>query len=66
MNEGEESLAAFVTSVTLHSSRVTQKALELIPTPLLNEATENSKPKEKNNLEYVITEVMARLCSWRM
>lgn len=66
MNEAEESLAAFVTSVTLHSSRVTQKALELIPRPLLNEATENSKPKEKNNLEHVITEVMARLCSWRM
>lgn len=48
MNEGEESLAAFVTSVTLHSSRVPQKALELIPRPLLNEATKNSKPKEEN------------------
>ena len=46
MNEGEESLAAFVTSVTLHS--VPQKALELIPRPLLNETTENSKPKEEN------------------
>ena len=48
MNKGEESLAAFVTSVTLHSSRVPQKALELIPRPFLNEATENSQPKEEN------------------
>lgn len=66
MNEGEESLAAFVTGVTLHSSREPQKALELIPRPLLNEATENSKPKEKYNLKHVITKIMARLCSCRM